>query len=91
MGTVTRMRKRVTSRYGVRCMKVSRIRARKTHRGYDETFCGFDKTVRCARFQGSVLVKRVTDTTRQSLRKVSSVATLFIIIIPGVSAVLGCV
>jgi hypothetical protein len=71
--------------------KVSRIRARTTHRGYDETVCGYDKTVRCARFQGSVLVKRVKDTTRQSLRKVSSVATFFIIIIPGVSAVLGCV
>jgi hypothetical protein len=91
MRKVTRMRKRVTSRYGVRCMKVSRIRARETRRGYDETVFGYDKTVRCARFQGSVLVKRVTDTTRPSLRKVSSVATLFIIIIPGVSAVVGCV
>ena len=45
----------------------------------------YDETVLCARSQASRI------TTIPSLRKVSSVATLFIIIIPSVSAVLGCV
>ena len=45
----------------------------------------YDETVLCARSQASQI------TTRPSLRKVSSVATLIIIIIPGASAVVGCI
>ena len=65
---VARMRKRVTSRCGMRYRKPYQ----RLHEDYDES-------------QASLL------TTRPSLRKVSHVATLFIVIIPSVSAVLGCV
>jgi len=65
---VARMRKRVTSRCGMRYRKPYQ----RLHEDYDES-------------QASLL------TTRPSLRKVSRVATLFIVIIPSVSAVLGCV
>ena len=60
--------------------------AEEGHEGvWGEVHGDYDETVLCARSQAS------RSTTRPSLRKVSSVATLFIIIIPGVSVVVGCV